>query len=493
MTQQPDGVTPSGQAPQPVPSARPEHAPEVAPEPNLGAPQPQPAGGSSAQPPAGQPQPGYPAQPPAGQPQRGYPDQPPAGQPQPYAGQTQPQPGYPPQQYTGQSQPQPQAPYAPQFGYAPQAPFQPQAGYAPPAGYAPQPTFTPVGMPPDGHPWLPQQPVAGPSVLPVEPRQYHEFLRTPAMRWWRPIAALAMGGALWFLANMVLGGLAVGYDVSVGNTTWADYSSIEGFKTTPAFFLANNLALAAAIPIAALTQWACFGQRPRWMASVMGGFRWRWFLECVAWLLPLYLISLLVDLVFGGLPTIEITATTGFMIATILLTTPLQAAGEEYLLRGLGQRAIAAWLPRTAGLVISTAVTALIFMGLHGAGDPWLNVFYLLFATTASVLAWRTGGLEAAVAMHAVNNVVSMTFLPFTDITDLFDREAGVGSPWMLVQMVIMLAGAALVLWRAKRRNVVTMTAPGATQPPVPWQPQPMPQATPMQQPWRPDDAEQTR
>ena len=55
--------------------------------------------------------------------------------------------------------------------------------------------------------------------------------------------------------------------------------------------------------------------------------------------------------------------------------------------QAVGQRAIAAWLPRTAGLLVSTGVTALIFMWMHGAGDPWLNAFYLLFAVAASVLS----------------------------------------------------------------------------------------------------------
>ncbi len=327
----------------------------------------------------------------------------------------------------------------------------------------------------------------------MEPRQYHEFLRTPRMRWWRPILALAMGAALFLVANIVVSLVAMTYDITAGNTTFENYTSMDRFKTTPAFFLANNIGLALCIPIAALTQWACFGQRPRWMASVTGVFRWRWFGECVAWMLPVFLISLVVDLALNGPPPLQVTATTGFMIASVLLTTPLQAAGEEYLLRGLGQRAIGAWLPRTAGLVVSTAVTAAIFMLLHGAGDPWLNFFYLLFAVIGSLLAWRTGGLEAAIAMHVVNNLTAMTLLPFTDISEMFNRESGTGSPWLLVQVALMFGAAALVLWRAKQRRVVTMTAPGAALPPpvAPMQPIPQ-QAYSMPEPWRHDDGNQT-
>jgi len=344
-----------------------------------------------------------------------------------------------------------------------------------------------------GKPWPPSQNPPSPSALPTEPRQYHEFLRTPSMRWWRPIAAIAMGAALWFLATVIFSLPAILYDTATGVTTWRDYSSVANLKMTPALFLANNLAVASAIPIAYLTQWACFGQRPRWLASVTGGFRWGWCAECVAWLLPVFLIHLVLETLVGGLPVLQVNANTVFMIAAILLTTPLQSAGEEYLLRGLGQRSVAAWLPRTAGLVVSTAVTAVIFMFLHGAGDPWLNTFYLVFAVTASVLVWRTGGLEAAVALHAVNNVSAMVLLPFSDFSDVFNRTAGVGSPWMTIPMATLLLSAALVLWRAKRRGVITMAAPAA--PAI--QPPPAPQhysppATGVDAYWRHDHGDHT-
>lgn len=335
------------------------------------------------------------------------------------------------------------------------------------AGWAvPQPPPQPTGTQPMGnHPWLPSGPPAKPSVLPVEPREYHEFLRTPRLRWWRPVLALLMGGALFFASSMVFGLIAMLYDLGSGRTTLEDYGSIDRVTMTPALFLANNLGLAACIPIAMLTQWACFGQRPRWLSSVVGRFRWRWFGECVLWALPLLLIPVLLDVVLNGLDGLRVSPDTAFMVAAVLLTTPLQSAGEEYLLRGLGQRAVAAWLPRIAGLVVSTAVTAVVFMFLHNAGDPWLNSFYLFFAVVGSVLAWRTGGLEAAV--HAVNNMVSMIVLPFIDFSDMFNRGAGTGSPFALVQMAILATICAVLLWRARVRGLVVRNAPAAPTPVV--------------------------
>ena len=357
-------------------------------------------------------------------------------------------------------------------------------------GWQPPPPDLWAGAPqvPVGHhPWLPSGPPPKPSVLPVEPREYHEFLRTPSMRWWRPVLALLMGGALFFASSMLFGVIAMTYDLATGRTTFADYGSIERITMTPALFLCNNLALAACVPIAMLTQWACFGQRPRWLSSVTGAFRWRWFGECVLWTLPLLLITVVLNAVLSGLDGVRVGPDTAFMIAAVLLTTPLQSAGEEFLLRGLGQRAVAAWLPRLTGLVVSTAVTAIIFMLLHGAGDPWLNAFYLFFAVGGSVLAWRTGGLEAAVALHTVNNLVSMIFLPFVDFSDMFNRSAGTGSPLVLLQMAIVAAVCTVLLWRARVRGLVVRTAPAAA-PTVPLMPPP---AASMPVTWRDDRGNQ--
>ena len=97
-------------------------------------------------------------------------------------------------------------------------------------------------------------------------------------------------------------------------------------------------------------------------------------------------------------------------MAVVLLTTPLQSAGEEYGARGLIARAAGSWVadPRIA-LAISTVVSATIFMLAHGAADPWLIGYYFVFGVAMSVVVWRTGGLEVAVLIHTVNNLLLFT------------------------------------------------------------------------------------
>lgn len=301
-----------------------------------------------------------------------------------------------------------------------------------------------------------------PSALPTRPRQYHEFYRAPRMRWWRPLAALAMFLASWLVVGLLVVAILLSGDLVTGRLTLEELA--EG-RVTPNLFLANNLALALAVPLAYLAHWAASGQRPRWLSSIAGAFRWGLFLRFLLLAAPLYLLSLAIE---GGLSgqfeTLRVNRDTWFLVATIVLTTPFQAAGEELALRGLMARAVGSWFPsRRVGLVVACGVTSLAFMALHGSNDPWLNLFYLCVGVATSVLVWRTGGLEAPIALHVVNNLVGELALPFSDLDGLFDRRAGTGSAWVLVQVMVVAAVTAGILWQSRRLNLPTSAAPAAS------------------------------
>lgn len=296
------------------------------------------------------------------------------------------------------------------------------------------------------------------TALPVEPRSHPGFLRGPRWRWWKPIAALL---ATVFLAIFVSGIPALAGLLMDG----VDLTRLDPQALTlgPYAFLGNNVGLALLIPLAMLMQWLFFGVRPRWLSSVQGGFRWGWFLRCVALVLPIWLVLLGVELAIGGLPEgIGPRPYTLLLTVGILLTTPFQAAGEEYLMRGLEQRLVASYVRSDAlGWMLATAVSSVSFMALHGAGDPWLNVFYLSFGVAAAWVTWRTGGLEASIAIHVVNNLLSEAFLPVTDISGLFDRSAGAGDPSVLFHAAVLAGASALIAWQARRRGIVRADAPG--------------------------------
>ncbi len=360
----------------------------------------------------------------------------------------------------GPAAPQPSQPGTPLAGPEYGGPAYP-AQY-PPAQYPA--AYSAVPFPPGYQAGPPPKP----SALPVAQREYHEFFRAPRFRWWKPLAAIGMFAASAFLVILLLTPI-IFIDVANGRIDLGKLTSGE-IPTTPLLFLVNNLGLAVWVPLAGLTAWAVFGQRPRWLSSIAGGFRWRLFGRFALIAFVVLAISTGADIAFsGGVDGLAWNSDSLFLIVTIVLTTPFQSAGEEYALRGLGARAIGSWFGwRRAGLAVATAVTSVIFMLLHGAGDPWLNAFYLLFAVLSSVLVWRTGGLEASVALHVCNNLISEATLPFSPIEGIFDRHAGVAGPETLWQMAAIVIVAALMLWQARRLKLPRTAAPAAPNPTVP-------------------------
>ncbi len=295
-------------------------------------------------------------------------------------------------------------------------------------------------------------------ALPTEPRDYFAFWRAPRYRWWKSLLAIALALGVMF----VISGIAGAIGMAIDHVDPFEVVRTNQIPVGPGLFIANNISLGLAIPVAMLTAWVCVQQRSRWLTSVTGGMRWGWFWLLIAILTPLWAVLIGIGLMMAPLEGVAMWPHTVPMIVGILLTTPFQAAGEEYLVRGMLGRAVAAWLPSpVAGFAVSTVVTALVFMALHGAGDPWLNVFYLTFGVAGSWLTWRTGGLEAAVALHIVNNMLSEVMLPFIDMSGMFDRQAGAADASVLINIGFLVGATVLIDFLARRRKLLTRNDPG--------------------------------
>ncbi|HBY22865.1 MAG TPA: hypothetical protein DEG88_06145 [Propionibacteriaceae bacterium] len=312
-------------------------------------------------------------------------------------------------------------------------------------------TWAPAQLPGlDGRPTkapLPQ----GFGYLPTVPREYPEFYRAPRWRWWKPVLALLTFSFGWVLATALVSVPFAIWWYSQGLST--PEQMVTALSTTALGFLANNLTIIAAIPVAMLTQWWLFGQRPGWLSSVTKGIRWSWFVRCLVVIAPLWIGMTFLEYWLDPFP-MEARPDTWLMLATVLLTTPFQCAGEEYATRGLINRSVASFFPsKYVGLVGGALVSSTVFMLLHGAGDVWLNVFYFTFAMIACFLTWWTGGLEASIAVHVVNNMTSLALTPWQDLSGLFQREAGtVTDPLqILINLAMPTIGALLIVWQAKR------------------------------------------
>ena len=325
----------------------------------------------------------------------------------------------------------------------------------------------PAAVPPPGAPvWAPPPTRHRQSALPTEPADYPRFWRGPRWRFWRPLVAVVLGTLAFLLLSAVAAGVGIGIDVATGRSAPEDLSDATTLVMTPALFLANNVSLALLVPIALLLSRWPMGQRGGWLSSVVGRLRWGWLLRCLAIMLPLWLlyvgITTWLSLSGPDAEQLRVTGDTWILLAGILLTTPFQAAGEEYAFRGVLNRGAGGFFRAPAvALVVGLVFSSVLFMLAHGAGDLWLNIYYFCFGAIACLLTWRTGGIEAAIAMHVVNNVLSELVMPFTDISDMFDRQSGVGDPSILVMTAIQLVAFALVEWQARRRGLVRATAPG--------------------------------
>lgn len=336
-------------------------------------------------------------------------------------------------------------------------PAGPEPGWATPVPPSPG-WVNPTPPPPAVYPAYQLDP-AMVTGLPVEPSTHPFFYRTPRWRWWKPLLAFIAATVLAFIAMIVPALIGM----LVDRVDFAAIAKTGKMTLGPWAFLGNNIGLALLIPIAMLLQWLLFGQRPGWLSSVLGRFRWGWFARCVAVAVPIWLVMMGIEIALTGLPKdISVRPYTVLLIIGILLTTPFQAAGEEYLMRGLEQRLVASYFKRqTLGWIVATIVSSVTFMLLHGAGDIWLNIMYFCFGAIASWITWKTGGLEAAVAIHVVNNLVSEALMPWTDFSHMFDREAGAADASILIQVVVLVVAAGLMWFMGRRTKVATASAPG--------------------------------
>lgn len=302
---------------------------------------------------------------------------------------------------------------------------------------------------------------------------YHQLQRSGPRGWWRPVL-----GILALLATLFAGGFIVLVvallQVAVTGGTFDDVSELASLKDLgPAMFAALLLSLGALVPVAFLVSWGLHGVRPGWLTSVAGRVRWRYLFGC----LGLAMIALVATILVGSfLPTgtrEEITAQPhafdarlAYLLLVALLLTPLQAAGEEYFFRGYLTQAFGGFLPTA----LAVLVPALLFAVAHGAQSLPVFIDRLAFGLVAGVLVVATGGIEAALAMHVLNNWFAFGLaIVFSNLGEALQPVGGTWwtLPGTLVQSLLYLA---LAVALARKQGLATRT-PEQAQPGLPAQP----------------------
>ena len=301
---------------------------------------------------------------------------------------------------------------------------------------------------------------------PDRPRPYPQLLRGPAHRWWRPLVGLVVLLGSVALLVIVFGLFVDLIHVLAGPGSPAAGSvppPVDGTQAvSPLDLLGLNLSVAAFLPLAVLAVWAGHRAPPGFLSSVTGRLRWRWLLRCLTTcVLVLGPLALALSLL-GGVLGAPHEPHAYLVMTVVVLTTPLQAAGEEYLFRGWVNQAVGSLFGSTrAACVAGAVVSSTLFAVAHGSQDGWLFADRWLFGLIAAVLVWRTGGLEAGIALHTVFNVVAWgQALAFGTLSEAVNGSRM--SPLSLVLDTAQVLIVASVLGRlAGRRNPARLLRPG--------------------------------
>jgi len=329
-----------------------------------------------------------------------------------------------------------------------------------------------------------------PPALPAVPSRYSQLLRGPRRRWWKPLLAVALalaigiGLSLFTVVPPLVAGLLTGVP-DLGGYVFSSLTDVANLG--PVGFVALNLSLVVLIPTVMLTTRIVHGVRPGFTSSVAGGIRWRWLLRCTLVVLPVWLVYIGLDLL-SAQPTSPRPDHWVALLVIVLLMTPFQAAGEEYLFRGFILQNVGAWFARPVlGLVVATVLSTVVFSAAHGSPDIWVLGSIGCLAVAGCLATWRTGGLEAAIAMHAVNNI--LVFFVTVLLGGWANAFVGADTTGTFLQFALSVVvhgiALALIWWQAKKHDLpylskpATTPAPPALPSPPGWQPQPQPQLDP--------------
>ena len=296
--------------------------------------------------------------------------------------------------------------------------------------------------------------------------EYHLLQRAGKPGIWRPILGVPLVAVAAFVLAPVLLQIPIAlWFVATGRDVEATFATLLDLdKPTPGGLAYLNIVLASAIPATFLTSWLLHGLRPGWLTSVLPRMRWRFFGACLGLALVALFATVIVSALLPQAGTADAgelsgdlnpwTSTTRDFVLVVVLLTPFQAAGEEYFFRGYLTQAFGGIFGRRD---VAIVVPAVLFALAHGLGQS-APVFFdrFAFGLVAGVLVVLTGGLEAGIAMHVLNNWLAFGFaLAFGDMASALNPTGGSwwSIPSTLVQSLVYLGLVYVVARRMGLRN----------------------------------------
>ncbi|CAG7619139.1 CPBP family intramembrane glutamic endopeptidase [Leucobacter soli] len=293
----------------------------------------------------------------------------------------------------------------------------------------------------------------------TEPLDYHRLLRgASAYRWWKPLALLLLSGVFFGTLTVVVTAVVIpvllltdpDYPVQVAAGTAAALDTQR-----PVSVLVSMVSIIIMLP-AVLLAMLVLGMRPIgriW--SVAARMRWgllgRLFGVSVLTIAVMNLVGIAAGALLEPATDPAVVANeTAFdaraallSVLLVLLLVPLQSTAEEVVFRGLFMQVLGAWLRNPWFAIL---IPSIGFASLH-IYDIWGLLAVGLLGAVSAWLTWRTGGLEAAIAIHIVNNYVAFGIMA-SGLTGETAQTTGDGSAGGLIGQI---AGLALFAWLTLR------------------------------------------
>lgn len=325
--------------------------------------------------------------------------------------------------------------------------------------------MTDTPLPP---PAVPTPPPAPEPELRIAQLPYHRLFRAqPTYRWWRPLVAVLLTAVFFLLVSILV---AVPVFIVLFATNAIDFLSPNAQQEltelllpdmarpwTLLFGLGSIILVLPLVPLALrIAGIRPAGPRVNILHSVVFRLRWRWLGIAFVPAALVWLVTTTVQLALGfatGEELGEFTTPVGTYLLSMLLVVllvPVQAATEEYLYRGVLLQSVGAWIRFAPVTIIASA---LIF-GFSHAYDAWGIVQVTVMGIGFAVATIRTGGLEAAIALHTVNNV-GVFAITGTGMFGETGMTTETGGPVAVIAQAVTVGLWLLVLEFFVRRNRV--------------------------------------
>ena len=320
----------------------------------------------------------------------------------------------------------------------------------------------------------PQYPWASAPMVPqmrtTEPLEYHRlFLGSAGYRWYKPLLAVLVGAAYYLAISVVLGIVLAVVLFAVDPAFFTDPDFIDRVSQLdtqyPGFLAFALISIIMMIPAWYLAM-ITVGLRPASRnSSVALKLRWG-FLAQTFGIAALVLVVfngvwMLVSTMFDGAFSAEPGPPAGFDVqkalisgVLVLLLVPFQAAAEEIVFRGGLLQVLGSWIKNPW---VPMILTSLLFAMAH-LYDLVGLVAVGTMGFAAAFLTWRTGGLEAAISVHIVNNYIAFGVLA-SGVTGDTAQVAETGLGWSdLVSHLASLVIYVLLVELLFRRRVAKRT-----------------------------------